>query len=106
MEHLAADMITDHSDEATLDGLIETFRRDFTRMGFWEKVIDLFTPGSHHATILNATALCFIASFPKGRAYLERMGELSQAEAGSLCLLKMPLSLMHAPISSASAALT
>ncbi|WP_150625031.1 hypothetical protein [Pandoraea captiosa] len=50
--------------------LFRTFLSDFTRMGWWDALADLFFRSGAKREILNAVAICHIASFPAGREFL------------------------------------
>ncbi|MFL9989433.1 soluble NSF attachment family protein [Paraburkholderia sediminicola] len=55
---------------------IKHFIRDFTHVGGWDRVKDLFRPGSSKTKILRAVALIHIASLPGGREDLANSGIL------------------------------
>ncbi|WP_157123015.1 hypothetical protein [Pandoraea vervacti] len=50
--------------------LFRTFLSDFTRMGWWDVLADLFLRSGAKREILNAVAICHVASFPAGREFL------------------------------------
>lgn len=53
----------------------EKFIDEVTRMGFWDRLVDLFQGGSQKRETLKAVARCHVATYPFGRRYLHNKGD-------------------------------
>ncbi|ALS62137.1 hypothetical protein [Pandoraea norimbergensis] len=60
--------------DAAIDASCERFIDDVTRMGVWDRLMDMFQSGSQKREILKAAARCHVASYAHGRRYLFAKG--------------------------------
>lgn len=73
VEALDAAMESAHAD-GHFEYHCEKFIDDVTRMGFWDRLLDVFQSGSQKRETLKAVARCHVATHKYGRRYLHNKG--------------------------------